>query len=93
MLYVSLEKNRDGLRSPNYTWSNVRETLADIRIPESFYVYTDGNRCELHFKIVLAYVAIDILTSLDKALRSYEFCHIDEFKLDLFTESYVDKVF
>lgn len=88
MLYVILEKNRDGLRSPNYTWSDVRESIAGIRIPEFFSVSSDGKLCELHFKVTLAYVAIDILASLDKALRSYEFCHVDEFKLDLFTKSF-----
>ncbi len=88
MLYITLEKNRDGLRSPSYTWSNVRESITDIRIPEFFSVTPDGNICELHFKVTLAYVAIDILHSLDKVLRSYEFCHIDEFKLDGFSESF-----
>ena len=87
MLYVTLEKYSDGLRSPNYTWSNVRETLTDIRIPEYFSVSPDGKICELHFKITLAHVAIHLLASLDKALRGYEFCHIDEFRLDFLTKA------
>lgn len=88
MLYVTLAKHRDGLRSLSYTWSNVRETLVDIRIPEFFSVAPAGDICELHFKVTLAYVAIDILSSLDKALRSYQFCYIDEFKLDGFSKSF-----
>lgn len=82
MLKVYLDKHREGLRSASFTWSNVRESVAELRVPEFFYVYPDGNVCEIHFDVKLAYVAIDLLKDLDSSLRSFQFAYIDHFTFE-----------
>lgn len=82
MLKVYLGRYREGLRSASFTWSNVRESVAELRVPVFFHVYPHGNVCEVHFDVMLPYVAIDLLKDLDSSFRSYQFAYIDHFEFE-----------